>query len=196
MTNNTALLAAIAAGDEMAFKELFDKHRQKLYNYLLKITKSKEIAEEIVIDVFLKLWLVREMTQEIHNMDAFLHKIAYNKAMDFFRISSRDATLQKIVQMEMAEAKEKQADHKMLDGEYNDLLAKALRQLSPRRRLIFNLSRQQGFTHEQIADELHITRNTVKNTVADTLKIIRKFLKNNDLNIIALLCTIMITELL
>lgn len=187
MSNDSELLEAIAAGNENAFKLLFEKHRQKIFNYLLKITKSKQIAEEILLDVFLKIWMVREMLHEVRNMDGFLHKIAYNKAMNFFRISAKDANLQKIVALGLTEAKALNADHKMIEGEYNDLLVKALSQLSPRRRMIFDLSRTEGFTHEQIADRLRISRHTVRNTITETLKGIRHYLNKNGLKIFVLI---------
>src|SRR5688572_30401530 len=135
------LLAEIACGNEAAFKVFFDNYREKIYLYLLKITKSKEIAEEILLDIFLKLWLGREMLHEINDLDAFLHKVAYNKAIDFFRIAARNKKLQNLLSREMNLIREKEADHKLLEKEYNIVLNDVLDQLSPQRRLIFSLSR-------------------------------------------------------
>jgi DNA-directed RNA polymerase specialized sigma24 family protein len=67
----------------------------------MRITKSHEIAEEIVVDVFLKLWMGRELTLHIRNMEAFLSTVACNKAMNFFRLTARNQRLQKVVEESM-----------------------------------------------------------------------------------------------
>lgn len=187
MDSNATLQSEIASGNEEAFKTLFEKHRGKLYNYLFSIVKSKEIAEEIVIDVFMKMWTGRELMTDIQNMDAFLHKVAYNKALDFLRIASRNAALQKLVKREMEYVKEKEADHKMLEQECQEIIDQAIRQLSPRRRTIFTLSRVDGLSYDEIAQKLHLSRNTVRNTMAETFRSIRSFLHKNNISSLIML---------
>src|SRR5579859_5286981 len=97
MDKDTDLLYEIASGNETAFRVLFNARYEKLFNYLLRITKSREIAEEIATDVFLKLWMGRELMNEISNLDAFLYKVAYNKALDFFRVAARNNRLQRLI---------------------------------------------------------------------------------------------------
>lgn len=179
MYNETELLTKIAAGDEVAFKQLFEHHRKKLYHYVLAVTKSREVAEEIVIDVFLKLWTGRELITHIQHMDAFLFKVAYNKAMDFFKLAAKNAKLQKLVSEQMEAHQEQSADYSLLNNECREILNNAYKQLSPQRRLMITLSREKGMTHEEIATELNLSRNTVKNTITDSLKIIKQYLQNN-----------------
>jgi RNA polymerase sigma-70 factor (ECF subfamily) len=180
MDKDSVLLHEIAAGNEAAFKALFEAHYEKLFNYLFRITKSREIAEELVIDVFLKLWTGRELVKEIQNLDGFLYKVAYNKALDFFRIASRNARLQKLIIHEMENDNAREADYDLLENDYRDILNNAIRQLSPQKRLIFTLSRKEGLTHEEIARQLHLSRNTVRNTIAESLKSIRQFLLDRE----------------
>lgn len=191
MYSNAVLQSEIASGNEEAFKMLFEKHRGKLYNYLFSIVKSKEIAEEIVIDVFMKMWTGRELMTDIQNMDAFLHKVAYNKALDFLRIASRNAALQKLVRREMEYVKEKEADHKMLEQECQEIIGQAIRQLSPRRRTVFTLSRIDGLSYDEIAQKLHLSRNTVRNTMAETLRSIRSFLHKNNISSLIILTSLL-----
>lgn len=176
-----SLLSQIAEGNERAFRQLYDLYWAKLYNYLIRIIKSPEITEEIVIDIFLKLWTGRELLHNIQHLDSFLRKVAYNKAMDFFKIASRDEQLKRIVAREMETEETSGADHRLLDGESRDILQQAILQLSPQRRLIFTLSREKGLTHEQIARQLNLSRNTVRNSMAEALKSIRQYLKSNDI---------------
>ena len=182
MTDDAVLQSEIASGNQAAFRDFFEKHRARLYNYLYTVVKSKEIAEEIVIDVFLKIWTGRELITEIRNMDAFLHKVAYNKALDFFRIASRNAALQKLVRREMEEAREKQADHRLQEWECRKIINRALERLSPQRRIIFTLSRMEGLSYDEIAEKLHLSRNTVRNTMAETLRSLRLHLKEYEIN--------------
>lgn len=187
MLSDYTLQAEIASGNEDAFKTLFEKHRAKLYNYIFSIVKSKEIAEEIVIDVFMKMWTGKELIMGIQNMDAFLHKVAYNKALDFLRIASRNAALQKLVRSEMESAREKEADHKVLEQEYKEIIDQAILQLSPQRKMVFHLSRVEGLSYDEIAQKMQLSRNTVRNTMAETLRTIRSFLHKNNINGLVLL---------
>lgn len=170
MNEEYNLLKLVAEGDETAFKCIFEMHREKLYNYLFRITKSREISEEIVIDVFVKLWMGRELIQDIHNLDAFLRKVAHNKALDYFRIASRNHALQKMIRQEIEMAQESAADHQVLSKESDEIFHNAIKKLSPQRRIVFTLSRVEGLTHEEIAQKLNLSRNTVRNTISDTLR--------------------------
>jgi RNA polymerase sigma-70 factor (ECF subfamily) len=96
MTDDITLLACLAEGDEKAFNALFERYKDRLYHYLFKITKSSEISEEIVIDIFVKIWVGREIMDRIQNVESFLHKVAYHKAIDFLRVTSRHARLKKV----------------------------------------------------------------------------------------------------
>ena len=77
--------------------------------------------------------------------------------------------------------KKNQTENIILEKEYQTILQQALSKLSPQRKQIFYLSREQGLTHDQIAKHLNLSRNTVRNTMAETLKLIRVFLKKNDI---------------
>jgi RNA polymerase sigma-70 factor (family 1) len=179
--NEKELLSLIAEGDEPAFRVFYDRYWEKLYNYLMRIIKSREITEEIVIDIFLKLWTGREYLLNIQHLDSFLRKVAYNKAMDFFKIASRDAQLKRIIAHNMIHEESIGADHRLLDNESRDILQQAIQQLSPQRRLIFTMSREEGLTHDQIAQQLNLSRNTVRNSIAEALKTIRHYLKSSDI---------------
>lgn len=182
MIEETNLLQEVSAGNEKAFKQLFELHYTKLYNYLLRITKTKEIAEEIAIDIFVKLWVGREFLQDIRHLDAFLQKVAHNKALDFFKMAARNARLHKLIRKEMEATREQEADHRLLDNEYQHLVTQAIDQLSPQRKMVFTMSRVEGLTHDEIANRLQLSRNTVRNTIAESLKSIRQFLHHHDVS--------------
>lgn len=179
MTDDITLLSQLAGGDELAFNTLFERYKDKLYNYLLKITKSSEVSEEIVIDIFVKLWVGRELMNHIQNLESFLHKVAYHKAIDFLRVTSRHARLKKVYIDRMENEPEKLADDLIIDEEFRQILHKAIQRLPPQRKLIYTLSREEGLTHNQIASALNLSRNTVKNSIMSATKSISEFLQDN-----------------
>lgn len=179
MTDDITLLNELAGGDELAFNKLFETYKDKIFNYLFKITKSAEVSEEIVIDIFVKIWVGRELMNQVQNFESFLHKVAYHKAIDFLRVTSRHARLKKVYMDRILNEPEKLADDLIIDEEDRQILRKAIQQLPPQRKLIYTLSRERGLTHNQIADALNLSKNTVKNSMMAATKSISKFLQDN-----------------
>lgn len=175
------LLRRIADGDEAAFTQLYNRYWQKVYTYLLRMTKSHEIAEELLYDIFTKLWTGRELITQIRDMDAFLSKVAYNKAISFFRYAATQRKMQQLIAKQMEDLYVDDAADKLLNSEARKLLDEAVRQLSPQRKLVFSLSREQGLTHEQIARQLNLSTQTVKKTMSNALSSIREFLHKRGL---------------
>jgi RNA polymerase sigma-70 factor (family 1) len=172
------LLQQIAGGDETAFRELFDIYRQRLYSYIFNITRLPEISEEIVADIFVKLWVGRELLTQIEQPNAFLHKVAYYKAMDFLKTLARQARLQeRYNEWYLATAHEKSPDQLLIDAEMVQLISRGINQLTPQRKLIYRLSREEGMTHEQIARHLNLSRNTVRNSIIAATRFIDTYLK-------------------
>ena len=170
------LLEQVAQGSETAFKVIFDRHWDRLYNYMMALTKSPEVAEEIAADVFLKLWTGRELLPGIHNLEAFLLRVAHNKAMDFFTVTARNAKYQKIIFDAIRQPEVPGADYRLLDKEAQGLLGEILSGLSLRRRLVFTLHRIEGLSHEEIAQRLNLSHQTVKNTMVDAQRSLRSLL--------------------
>src|SRR5580692_12509744 len=91
------LLRQVTRHDEKAFKALFEAYQSRLYHYIIGIVKSKETAEEMVIDVFLKIWQQREMLTGVERFDAFLFRVAFNQSVDFLRRAARDPKIRDII---------------------------------------------------------------------------------------------------
>lgn len=183
------LLMLVGQGDEQAFKCLFSNHRDKLFAYLLKVTKSRETAEEIVMDVFLKLWQSRDILSEIQNFPSFIFLVARNKAYDFLRTASKDLVLKDLLWDEIEMASSSRTDERIVLSELQSKLDNAVSKLSPQRQSVFRLSREEHLTHDQIAARLKISKSTVKNHMIDSLRFIREHLDTN-LDLI-LLCVIL-----
>jgi RNA polymerase sigma-70 factor (ECF subfamily) len=184
------LLNLIAGGDQKAFNRLFDQYRDQLFHYLQKITKSNETAEEIVLDVFVKIWTGRSILTEIDNFEAFIFQVAKNKGLDFLRQAQRSKLRQTALwNCIQASVRLESADEKVLLEEIAQTVQQAVDRLSPQRKKVYQLSREQGFTYEQIGKRLHLSTHTVRNHLAASLQIIRSHLGTDW--VVALLAALM-----
>lgn len=176
---NRELLLRITEGDEKAFNELFRLYRDRVYSYLLEITKSKSIAEEATLDIFMKIWNGRALLPEIRNFDAFLYRILQNSAIDYLRKAKRNRLQQMEIWTDMENLlTAPQADEKILHTEIETTIRKVIDRLSPQRRQAFYLSREEDLSYDQIAHKMNLSRNTVRNHVSAALDFIRGNLDN------------------
>lgn len=174
------LLQKISQGDEGAFSTLFEQYRNHLFTFLFSITKSVESSEEIVLDVFMKIWHARQLIPQIENFDAFLYKVAKNKAIDFLRSLKRNPVLQQEVwDLKLEPISPEDADTKLLFKGAETIISKAIGELSPQRKKVFYLHHYNGLTKDQIATRLQISKNTVTNHLSTSLEFVRKFISTN-----------------
>lgn len=168
------LLHLLAEGDESALKSLFKIYRDKLFAYIYKITKSREASEEIVMDVFLKLWLSRNLATEIENFEGFIFKVACNKSLDFLRTAAKDRKLEELVWYEIQAASDNETDQNLNLRELKHTIDTLVGKLPKQRQAVFRLSREQGMTYDQIACHLHLSKSTVKNHMLDAIRFMRQ----------------------
>lgn len=163
---------------QQLFNELFREHEQKLYVFVVKVLRSDAQAQDIVQDVFLKLWTIREQLHEIENMDAFLYRLTENKVYDHLRAAAtREKTRQELWQR-IRNAGDTTPD--LLETkEYHTLIQQAIHQLPPQRKTIYLLSKQEGLKQQQIAAALQISPHTVRNHLAEAFRSIRNYVKKN-----------------
>lgn len=161
-----------------SFKRLFDSYKNRLYGYVLAITRSHYSAEEITQEIFIKLWLCRDILHEVDNLDGYIFAIARNKTLNHLRKAAYDVRLLKELQ-EQAMPPNNNVEERALVSEYDRLLQDGLALLSPQRRLVYLLSRQRGLNHEEIAHHLQLSRNTVKNHMVEALRFLRQYFGEN-----------------
>lgn len=174
--DESVLLKEVADGNQAAFKVLFDTYRPRLYHYISGLVKSQQVAEELVMDVFTKLWIGRELLTEIRNFDAFLFRVAHNKTIDFFRSAARDQKFTELLWEEIQAVSDIRADATLYLHEYEDKLREAIDLLSPQRKKVYQLSRDLDLTHDQIAARLQLSKATVNNHLVEAKQFIRNYL--------------------
>jgi RNA polymerase sigma-70 factor (ECF subfamily) len=180
-------LRLIAAGDEAAFGRLFSRYRNKIYSIGLNLSRSVEIAEEIVQDVFLKIWVKRASLHEIKDFESYLFIIVRNEAYQVLQRMARQRLHLLRAGKEM-ETVHNETEQTVFSREYISLLQQAINRLSPQQKIVYQLVKEQGLKREEVASQLQLNPETVKTHLAQAMRNIRAFCQANmDLYILLLL---------
>lgn len=180
-----AIINKLKEGDEASFKCLFDRYRNELFTYCLRITKERSLAEEIVQDVFMIIWQKRDEVQSQLPIRPYLYTIAQNLSFNFLKKAANDSKMKRQVFYESQ--KEFRQDWLVDFKDTKKLIEQAITQMPSKQRLIFSLSRMESKSHEEIARELQISKNTVKDQIFKALKAIRHYLQTHQLLLLFLL---------
>lgn len=176
--NERELLLRVAAGDEAAFTELFDQYWDHIYNVAFTLTKSRETARDIVQEIFIKVWIVREELPHKDSFPNFLFIVARNHILSELRKKIREAPFTDQLQAYFRESP-LEADQRLLYHESQALVHQAVNALPDQQRQVYLLTRENGWSQEKIAQHLQISKNTVKTHMSRALTAIREYLVNN-----------------
>ena len=171
-----AILSAVAKGDEAAFRILVEQHWDNIYGVTFAFTKSPVIAEEIVQDVFVKIWLKRESLPIIKNFSDFLFIIARNHIFTTLRKKINELPFSAHL-LNYFQETGSNPENQLIYRETESLVQKAIEQLPPQQQLVYRLSREQGLNQEEIAARLAISKHTIKSHMAKALQFIRHYLQ-------------------
>jgi RNA polymerase sigma-70 factor (family 1) len=183
--DDKALFSQIAEGDEKAFTELFHTYTPKLLPFVFKLTRNEHLAQEMIQETFLKLWVNRAALVNVNEPASWIFRIAANVSVTYLRKQSNRERLLNAVKPD--EASDTVVD-KLETKELTLIINKAVEALPDRRKEIYRLSREQGLNHQQIAEKLQLSTNTVANQIGISLKFIREFInKETGLSMLTLL---------
>lgn len=181
------MLLQTAEGNEKAFREIFDAYRQRIYSFALHLTEDSSMADEIVQEVFLRVWLHRQKLPGVLHFNAWLHSIARNQVFDALKAMARERSIPASMPVPAAV---NNIDEVIADKAYAQLLQEAIGQLSGQQQLIYHLSRDTGIQHAEIAGRLNISRNTVKTHLVHALRSIRKYLQYHSDGVLVLVLVV------
>ncbi len=142
------------------------------------MVKSPTEAEEILQEVFLKIWHHRESINPEKSFRSYLFKIAENKVFDFFRKAARDKEKTALL-MEMGSS-EYLPEHLLSRNENLLLLEKAIGSLSPQRQLVFRLCKLEDKSYKEVSALLNISVSTISDHIVKATRAIRSYFENND----------------
>ena len=171
-----ALLELVASGDRNAYAQIYTFYTPLIYRFIYPFTNhSKEDTEEIVQDIFLKIWMRRETLVGLKSFDAYLFKMAKHQLID---ARKRDQCLQKIIGKLSCqdEPVSPPIDNDLIYSEYLNSAKEAIGSLTPQRRKIFEMRTQQDMSIDEISASLNITRSAVKKQLYEAINAIKQHL--------------------
>jgi RNA polymerase sigma-70 factor (ECF subfamily) len=188
--NGNELLKQVVQGDEVAFEKLFQLYKNKLYAFIYQLSGSATIAEDVLQDVFLKIWRNRAQLTGIDNFNAYLYRMAQNHAVNVLRRQSREALL--LTEVQRLAPQKVFSDEWLAAKEVQTALQQAIDSLPARQRKVYQLGKEQGLSYEEIANMLNISTSTVRNHMVQALKAIREYIA---LHFPALVCMLFLYSL-
>jgi RNA polymerase sigma-70 factor (ECF subfamily) len=173
---DTELGNRIVSGDKKAFRALYDRYHAQMYYIAKKYVKKSTIAEDAVQDVFIRFWENRENIDESKSVKGFLFVMLKNHLLNVLRKNKRE-----IISFTESTLKPSKSsimtDDEVIYKEYHKILERGLKELSERKREVFELRTIKGRSNSEVAKLLHIDIKTVKTHYYLSSKFIRKYLK-------------------
>jgi RNA polymerase sigma-70 factor (ECF subfamily) len=189
-----ALLVKIASGDQLAYTKLFDRYHALVYGYSLKLTRSQFYAEEIVQEIFLKIWINRSEIIRIENFGAYLNRATRNQSYTVLRKLAAQSLLE--VELNDKDLQDSSnSEHRLLYKESSEILQATIESMPPQRRTIYELCHNEGLKYNEVAAKLHISPGTVHTHMKLALKTIRARFNNPDLILILVTVKMLIGSL-
>lgn len=172
------LVRELKDGSEKAFQKIYEHYLNDIFSYSMALVRSEEAAEEIVQEVFLRLWLNAETLVPELSLRSYLFTIARNLSFDFLRKAANSRKLREEI-FYFGSALHDQTQEELIHAEYDLLRKKAIETLPPKRRRIYTLSREEGMSYEDISRELGISISTVKTQMSKALQSMKEYLQLN-----------------
>jgi len=184
--NETELLIRIAEGESYAFKLIFNKFHGSVYTFALWYLKSEVEAEEVVQEIFLKLWQQGKDISKINNLESYLKTLTRNRSLDILRHRARVAKANYANTSGWQES-HNETEQQILLNDTTKVLNEAVNRLPNQQKLVYQLCVQQGFKNNEVAERLKLSPLTVRTHMKHALKFLRIYVsKRTDLVVIFL----------
>jgi RNA polymerase sigma-70 factor (family 1) len=172
------LLLQLKQGHEPAFNTLYLVYSKPLYQKINRVVKDESVADELLQDLFLKVWKMREDIRPEQSFVSFLHTIAKNLVYDYFRKISKDKRLHERLILNAVDYY-MQTEEALIGKETSDIIQQAISRLSESRRKVFILCKMEGKSYQEAADILGITVATVNSHMVTSIRSIKEYLHKN-----------------
>jgi len=172
------LVALMKNDSRRAFGELYIRYYDPLRYYCKKYLNDEAEAEDVVQDIFIQLWETRDTLNITSSFSGYIYAMAHNRMLKLLR--QFDVHL-RYAQQILMNAKEdtNETEDSIIDDDYTVLLNKMIEKLSPKQKEVFRLSRIEGLTYKEIADQLQISVPAVQKHVSNVLEKIKGYLEQN-----------------
>lgn len=182
------LLTRLKNGDMLAFDQVYERYCHKLFSFVSKIVKDEAEAEDIVQEVFVKIWESREKLGDYKLLNSYIFTIAYNSSVSIIR---RRIVDKKYIEHLKNSSIIHSAPETVTEFEFNELnkhTQKLIDGLPERQKQIFLLHREKGLSYAEIAVQLGISKNTVEVHMVRALKYLRENIDNSLLVNVLFVC--------
>lgn len=180
------LIHLLIIGDESAFESIYNKYADRVYSLAFLFLKDSGWSEDVVQEVFVKLWKSKSNLQKDGDLWLYLYVLTKRESLNKVRSISRSNNAFERLWKNISSLSE--CSHEKLVGkEFSNHIDNLITKLPPRQQDIFALSRFEGLTHQEIANKLNISPNTVKNHMVQALKMIREHTLNHNTTYLLLL---------
>lgn len=173
-----SLVLRLIDGDEDAFCELYASYKNRLIYFAMRFLKSREYAEDVFQDAFTVIWQGRRFINPDTSFSSYLYTIVRNRVLNQLRdLYNQDKLKEQI----LAQAVDYTEDtkHRIMADDLRHLIACAMQQLTVRQREVFRMSREEQMSHQEIADALGISINTVQEHISTSLRVLRVYLEKH-----------------
>lgn len=175
---STLLLEQVAGGNEHAFRQLFDTFADRIYGVAYTYTKSPHLSEEIVQDVFVKIWLKRASLPALKSIADYIFIISRNRIInELRRLKTEKKYLQQLFSAETENLRSPESEYVLKES--RSLVLHAIDSLPPRQREVYQLNQLQGMRLGEVAIQLGLSRNTVRNHLSRAVQSVREYLHDH-----------------
>jgi RNA polymerase sigma-70 factor (family 1) len=166
------LLYQLSKNDEIAFRQIFRLFSNRVYSFSLRLTKCNTSAEEMVQEVFMKVWINRAKMQTVENFPSYLFIVTKNLILNSIKRNAIEEKAKAAFAMESV-TNHSDTEEKVILDDYERILNETIDHLPPQQRLVYSMCHQEGLQYEEVAQRLKISRLTVKTHMHQALKTIK-----------------------
>ncbi len=170
------ILKRLKENDRSALKELFQLHYLGVCRSIQRLVKEKATVEDLAQEVFLRFWNKRHRIEIKSSLPAYLHRMATNEALGYLRSLKTFEEEEMLLNSETEGAQNVEMQY--LNTELEDHIKAAIKELPPKCRAVFVLSRFEELTYQEIADRMDISIKTVENQMGRALRLLRAKLRS------------------
>lgn len=191
--NPDNLIDQLQQGNGSAFSALYDMYSKPLYRNLLRLVKDEDVAQELLQDLFMKIWEIRERIEPEKSFKSFLYKIAENLAYAHFRqIAKNERLIAKLIISSVEFVTN--AEDTIIVKENHALLQRAISSLSPQAKQVYTLCKLEGKSYEEVSQQLGISHKTISGHIVKANKDVKRFFLLNSETAVVLIVINLLTH--
>lgn len=172
------LLSKLREGSADAFTQLYQQFSEQLYYNILALVKDELVAEELLQDIFVRIWRKKESMHVEKNLAGYLFRVSRNRVYDFFKSLNREQELYNRIKVTATE-EYSHIEEAIFSKENADLMHKAIETLSPKRKQAFELCKMEGYSYKEASELMGVSISTLKDHMAKAREGIRIYILNN-----------------